>query len=94
MDSLTTTRSSLDCQDVSDGLNAEWETLSLEEATMDVSSSGPQFAQLQAMLLEVSKGVTDSMWSISQISAVWKDVAPRLGQVVGEGAPHSFLLLE
>ena len=58
--SLTTTGSPLECQDISDDLNAEWETLSLEEATMDVSSSGPEFAQLQATLLEASKGVTDS----------------------------------
>lgn len=60
MDSLTTAGSPLDCQDVSDDLNAERETLSLEEAAADVSSSGPQFAQLQATLLAASKGVTDS----------------------------------
>ncbi|KAN0074520.1 hypothetical protein V8E55_011932 [Tylopilus felleus] len=48
--SLTTTESPLECQDISDDLNAKRETLSLKEATMD----------LQATLLEASKGVTDS----------------------------------
>ena len=38
----TTAGSPLDCQDVSDDLNAERETLSLEEAAADISSSGPQ----------------------------------------------------
>lgn len=42
-----------------DNLNAERETLSFEEATMDVSNLA-EFAQLQATLLEASKGITEN----------------------------------
>jgi hypothetical protein len=52
--------SPLDCQDVSDNLNAQREPLSLAETATDVSSSRPHFAQLQATVLDASKGVTDS----------------------------------
>ncbi|KIJ08191.1 hypothetical protein PAXINDRAFT_158207 [Paxillus involutus ATCC 200175] len=51
--------STLELQEVADDVAAEQETLPVSEAATDVDELGPEFAQLQATLLEASKGVTD-----------------------------------